>query len=120
MWNLLSGYCSNLHSARPVAYPVVMMSNQNKENTMKTGAKFVAFIIGFIVVLALAFGALTSGAPDPVDPTKQHAINQRLLENCLRADRERIALYGEAQPTQDCFNREFAYEAYRLWYVQSN
>ena len=79
---------------------------------MKTGAKFVAFIIGFIVVLALAFGALTSGTPGPVDPTEQHALNQRLLENCLRADRERIALYGEAQPTQDCFNRELAYRIY--------
>ena len=73
---------------------------------MKTLGTIVASLIG-IVILLLLLGSLL---PDPMqDPDFKARVNQRLLEDCLRTDRERIALYGEAQPTQDCLIRELAY-----------
>lgn len=73
---------------------------------MKALGIIIASLIGIVILLAV----LGSLAPDPMaDPTFRAQVNQRLLENCLRADRERITLYGEAKPSQECVDRELAY-----------
>jgi hypothetical protein len=37
------------------------------------------------------------------------SASQTLLQDCLKADNDRIQLYGAAKPTTDCRNRELAY-----------
>jgi hypothetical protein len=68
--------------------------------------------IGFIALVAVSILIvhLDSG-PDMTDPEFAVRVNQHMLEDCLEVDRERIALYREAKPTQDCLNRELIYAA---------
>jgi hypothetical protein len=71
------------------------------------GIGFIALVAVFVLLAHLDLG------PDPMmnDPEFAARFNQHMLEDCLKADRERIALYGEAKPTQDCLNRELIYAA---------
>ena len=74
MWNLLSGYCSNLHSARPVAYPVVMMSQENTaggkmtRNVSKFWFCFLSAITLLFIIMLVAFSNQPTGDVQP-DPT---------------------------------------------------
>jgi len=66
------------------------------------GLAFIALFIAFLIFRA--------SREDPMqDPAFAARVNQALLEDCLKVDRERIRIYGEARPTEDCKARELAY-----------
>jgi len=72
---------------------------------MKTFALLVLVPFALIACFIL-LGAIVGPQDDPANDAR---VNQTLLNDCLRADRERIFLYGEAKPTPDCLMREAAY-----------
>jgi hypothetical protein len=71
-------------------------------STVKYGGAFILLFVGFVL-----YKAFTD--TEPLSTSAQ--VNQAMLEDCLKADRDRIKLYGEARPTHDCLVRELKYAA---------
>jgi len=77
-----------------------------------TGGKVAVSILALLVLLVIVLlfrGGPSSEETQYGDERMNPEITRGMLETCLKADRERISLYGAAKPTEDCKRREAAY-----------